>query len=90
MNNATRFYLASEFSGVMSTIREDKWDIFCEAAEASGVPPYEMLARLLVRIVEEATDDGSVADSDEVAPAKPIKKKAIRKKATRKKSAKPE
>lgn len=52
MEYEVREHLAKEFAGVIETIREEKWETFCEAAEQSDLDPYVTLARLLVRIVE--------------------------------------
>lgn len=56
MDYEFREYLAIEFAGVIKNVREEKWDIFSEAAKQSELDPYVALARLLVRIVEETLE----------------------------------
>ena len=57
MDPDIRNRLAEEFSDVIKTIREEKWDAFSEAAGEAGLDPYVALARLLVRRVEEMLDE---------------------------------
>ncbi len=56
MNYEMREKLAAQFAGVIESVREKKWSIFCEAAKASALKPYVALARMLVRIVEGTTE----------------------------------
>ncbi len=56
MDDELREYLATEFAGVIETTREKKWKIFTEAAKQSDLDPYVALARMLVRIVEQALE----------------------------------
>ena len=56
MDYETREYFATEFAGVMKTVREEKWESFSDAARQTGLDPYVALARLLVRMVEETGD----------------------------------
>ena len=56
MDYETREYLATEFAGVMKTVREEKWESLSDAARQTGLGPYLAIARLLVRIVEEIAD----------------------------------
>ena len=45
--------LASEIAEMLRTIREDQWPAFSEAARQDGSDPYEMLGRVVVKIVAE-------------------------------------
>lgn len=45
--------LATEFAGVIKTIREEKWQAFSEAARQTGLDPYVALARMLVRMTDD-------------------------------------
>ena len=56
MEYGVRERLASEFAGVIKSVREEKWTAFNEAAKQSKLDPYVALARLLVRIVEDVTE----------------------------------
>lgn len=60
MDYELREYLATEFAGVIKTTREEKWKVFTEAAKQSRLDPYVALARMLVRIVEDALDGKEV------------------------------
>lgn len=53
MDDALRARLANEFTGILCTIREEKWEAFSEAARQSDLDPYVALGRLLVRCTEE-------------------------------------
>lgn len=69
--------LANEFSEVIKGIREETWDVFCEAASQSKLDPYVALSRLLVGLIKEKLEE---PDPAKVAkkPAKP--KKAVKSK----------
>ena len=56
MEYEVREHLAAEFAGVIKTIREEKWDIFSEAAQQIQLDPYTALARMLVRMVEDIVE----------------------------------
>jgi hypothetical protein len=68
MDNESRERLATEFSKVIRSVREEKWDPFCEAAKQASLDPYTALARLLVRMVEEAVEVRMNLDSKEKTP----------------------
>jgi len=59
MKHELRERLTGEFSGVIKSVREEKWSEFKAAASQINVDPYVALARLLVRIVEDIIEKKS-------------------------------
>ena len=51
-----REHLAVKFADVMRSLREDDWQGFVDEARQSRLDPYVALARMLVRVVEDATE----------------------------------
>ncbi len=63
-----REHLAVKFADVMRSLREDDWQGFVNEAQQSRLDPYVALARMLVRVVEDATEGKPMA----------LKKKKVR------------
>jgi hypothetical protein len=56
MEYELRERLANEFADIIRTVREEKWDIFSQAAAQTELDPYVALGRILVRVVEQVIE----------------------------------
>lgn len=56
-----REHLAVKFADVIRSLREDDWQSFVNEAQQSRLDPYVALARMLVRVVEDATEGKPMA-----------------------------
>ncbi|MCC7422359.1 MAG: hypothetical protein IT428_18935 [Planctomycetaceae bacterium] len=79
--------LANEFSEVIRGIREETWDVFCEAAAQSKLDPYVALSRLLVGLIKEKLESPEPTKVPKSSKPKKVVKTAKPKKAV--KAAKP-